>query len=129
MSGNNGFRYGTAVIVGLMLDLSVALALRSQFLLSLEIAAALGFLVAVGCNYLLFEFWVFKTARASFSLARMAKTYGSALGALALRIAIIYISGFWIAGGMLPDLLRLAVAIAASFALNFALLKLVFRPK
>jgi len=129
MSGNNSFRYGTAVIIGLMLDLSVALALRSQFQLSLEIAATLGFLVAVGCNYLLFEFWVFRTQTASFSLERMAKTYGSALGALALRIAIIYISGFWIAGGMLPDLLRLAVAIAASFALNFALLKLVFQPK
>jgi len=129
MSGNNDFRYVAAVIIGLMLDLSVALALRSQFQLSLEIAAVLGFLVAVGCNYLLFEFWVFKTTSASFSLERMAKTYGSALGALALRIAIIYISGFWIANGMLPDLLRLAVAISASFALNFALLKLVFRPK
>lgn len=129
MSGKHSLRYGAAVIIGLLLDLTVALALRSQFQLSLEIAAALGFLVAVGFNYLLFEFWVFKTASASFSLARMAKTYGSALGALALRIAIIYISGFWIAGGMLPDLLRLAVAIAASFALNFGLLKLVFRPR
>lgn len=129
MNGNYSFRYVAAVIIGLIVDLSVALALRSQFQLSLEIAATHGFLVAVGCNYLLFEFWVFKSQVAAFSLKRMAKTYGSALGALALRIAIIYISGFWIAGGMLPDLLRLAVAIAASFALNFALLKLVFRPR
>ncbi|MEP2102691.1 MAG: GtrA family protein [Parasphingorhabdus sp.] len=129
MSGNGNFRYVAAVIIGLVVDLSIALVLRSQFQLSLEISAVLGFLVAIGCNYLLFEFWVFKTPGASFSLERMAKTYGSALGALVLRVAIIYVSGFWIADGMLPDLLRLAVAIAASFVLNFALLKLVFRPK
>ncbi len=128
MTRYSGFRYTVAVIIGLVFDLSIAMGLRTQLQFSLEASAIIGFFFAVGLNYLLFEFWVFEGRIPSLSLARVAKTYFSAMGALAARVAIIYVSGFWIADGTLPDLLRLFAAIAVSFVMNFALLKLVFRP-
>ncbi|WP_343757531.1 GtrA family protein [Parasphingorhabdus litoris] len=127
MSSNRNLRYLLAVIVGLVIDLAVSIILRSQFQLSLEVAASVGFLVAVACNYLFFEFWVFENGQASFSISRLLKTYIGAIGVLIVRVVIIFVSGLWIADGALPDLLRLFASIVASFVLNYALLKLVFR--
>lgn len=110
-----GLRYAVTIVLGLGVDLSLAMAAHRLLGLPLVAGAALGFAGGVVCNYLLFELWVFATRRLSW--ARLGQIGVAGLGVLAVRLGAV-----WALDRLgLPALLTLAVATGASFTLNFFL--------
>lgn len=122
-------RYFAAVLVALVVDLSVAMALRTLLGAPLVAAAAGGFVVATAVNYVAFEFWAFRRPDARFSMKRLAGTYGSALGAMAVRLVAVLLLGLIPGDGALLDLGRLGAAAAVSFVVNYLIVSRVFAAK
>jgi putative flippase GtrA len=122
-------RYFAAVLVALVVDLSVAMALRALLGAPLVAAAAGGFVVATAVNYAAFEFWAFRRADARFSVKRLAGTYMSALGAMAVRLVAVLLLEFLPGEGALLDLGRLGAAATVSFVVNYLIVSRVFTAK
>lgn len=119
-------RYAATIVVGFAIDLGVGMALRTLLGAPLVAAAAGGFLIAVAANYALFEAWVFRRPDARFSAARLLQTYASALGALAVRLAAVFVLGFAPGEGAFADLARLGAAAGLSLVVNYLVLSRVF---
>jgi putative flippase GtrA len=119
-------RYATAVLFGFGVDFGITLALSRLIGLYLELSAAIGFLAALAINYILFEFWVFRSESSAVSAARASQTLLAAGAALSVRVSVI-----WLVRQMLGDTLPEAVAAimlgaAASFSINYLILRVVF---
>ena len=84
-------RYAAVIVLGFGVDLGLTLALNQGVGLPIAQATTIGFLVALGLNYLLFEFWAFAGERSGVSLARIVATAVSAGIALSVRIAVIWV--------------------------------------
>lgn len=126
--GREPLKYSVVVGIGFLLDLGIALLASSWGGLSLELAAAIGFVAALCLNYILLEFWVFSSlGRASVSVARLVGTLVAAAVALGARISLIYILGWFLDVSPIEDALRLGTGFAASFVVNYMLTRLVFK--
>ncbi len=119
-------RFFAVTVLGVVLDIAVAYGLHTLFGWPLWLAAACGFVLAAGANYMVHQTWTFRAGARRLSLGRAARYGAVALATLLARLAavaaIVPFAG--------PDL-ALGVLIAGagvSFAVNFALSKLfVFR--
>lgn len=119
------------VLCGLCVDITVAFALAEVFAVPLRLAAASGLLLAVGFNYVLFEKWVFGTRATPLTLARLVKTVFAAGLAMIVRVATVWavetLMGPVASGAVERTFVPLGVGVAASFVVNFLIVKRVFK--
>jgi len=112
-------RFFAVTVLGVILDLAIAYALHQWAGVPLWLAAAMGFGIAAGVNYVIHQTWSFRTGPLS---ARRAALYaGVALLTLAVRVAIVAALE-----RALPGAWPLAILVAGaggSFGVNFVLSK------
>jgi len=118
-----GPRYLVAVVIGLAIDLGVAMALREAFRLPNLAAAAVGFTCGLCVNYVNFEKWVF--ARNPLTFRGLARLFAAAQTALLLRLGAVWLLTL---AGLVPAAV-FALAAALSFAANFFLSRLAIQRK
>lgn len=118
-------RFFAVTVLGVILDLAIAFALHQSAGVPLWLAAAIGFTVAAGANYVIHQTWSFRSG--PLSLKRAGLYALVALATLAVRVGIVAA----LAAAM-PGALPLAILIAGaggSFGVNFVLSKwVVFAP-
>lgn len=121
-------RFGTVTVLGLVVDLSVAWALAVIFLVSLPMAAAVGFGCGAFLNYLLHGVWTFRSGHGVFSPRRMTLYVIVLAAVLMVRVAGVAILTWIIGDPKGYELPILVAATAASFVVNYVLSKyVVFR--
>lgn len=121
--------YLAVIVIGLGVDFGITLALARLVEVPLPVAAGAGSLTALVLNYLLFEFWAFRSEGASFSLARFAKTAASAAVAVSVRLIVIACLGLFVGGSLIEDVFRVGAGAAASLAVNYILVSMIFRTR
>jgi putative flippase GtrA len=82
-------RFLAVSVVGVILDIAVAYTLAAVFGLPLWLAAATGFLVAAGGNYLLHELWTFRREDSGLSGRRGINYLGVSVVVLLVRLAVV----------------------------------------
>jgi putative flippase GtrA len=120
-------RFFAVTVLGVIIDLAIAFALHQWAGVPLWLAAACGFTLAAGVNYVIHQSWSFGGGLGSLS-ARRAALYGVvALATLAVRVGIVALLD-----RALPEAWPLAILVAGaggSFCVNFVLSKwVVFAP-
>lgn len=118
-------RYLLIAIVGMIVDLIIALIIRRVFALPLPVATAIGFLSAVALNYVLLERFLF--GRTALSWTRLAKTYASAQGALLVRVLVAWVLSRALHGSLQADAIVLITSASISFVANFLIVRLLLR--
>ncbi|MBU7578933.1 MAG: GtrA family protein [Porphyrobacter sp.] len=118
-------RFLAVTVLGVILDLAIAFALHTYAGAALWLAAAIGFTLAAGANYVIHQTWSFRSGPLSL---RRAALYGAvALLTLAVRVGIVALLD-----AALPAAWPLAILVAGaggSFVVNFVLSKfVVFAP-
>lgn len=119
-------RYTAIAVVGLAVDLLVALTVARVAGAPLLLAAVSGFVTALLFNYVMLEFWAFRGNRSGFSASRLLQTAASAGVALAIRGAMVWLLDGRFGDSAAADALVLISAAGASFVVNFLLVRLVF---
>ena len=119
-------RFLAVTVLGVILDLVIAFALHTGLGVPLWLAAATGFALAAGVNYVIHQTWSFRSGPLS---ARRAGLYALvALATLAVRVGIVALLD-----RALPGAWPLAILVAGaggSFVVNFVLSKfVVFAPE
>lgn len=125
---SQGGRYLAVVIVGFVVDLAVTLTLNRMLGLPLTPSAGAGFGLALGLNYLLFEFWVFRRSERRLSAGRLGATAVSSLIALSGRLIVV--EGLSRLVGTDSALRAAGIVLAgalASMMINYLLVSRVFR--
>lgn len=121
-------RFLVVALVGLAVDFAAALALHRLVGAALPLAAACGFTIAALGNYLLHETWTFRGDRGGLSAGRGAAYLGTALAALGVRVAAVFLGVRWMGEGGWRAPAVLVLASGASFGVNYALSRMIFRP-
>ena len=119
-------RYTVIAVVGLVVDLLVALTVARMFGAPLVAAAACGFATALFFNYVMLEFWAFRVEGSSFSAARLFQTGASAFAALTVRGVVVWLLDGRFGQTAIADALVLIAAAGVSFVVNFLFVRLVF---
>lgn len=120
-------RFGLVIACGLALDLASAWCLANMVGLPLEIAAVAGFGVGAVFNYVLHEFWTFRSDASGLSLRRLTLYVASTVAVLGVRVGTIAVLSLFIQGAM-GSLIVLASAACVSFFVNYGLSRvLVYR--
>ena len=118
-------RFFAVTVMGVILDLAIALALHQWAGAPLWLAAAIGFTLAASANYIIHQTWSFRSG--PLSLKRAGLYAMVALVTLAVRVAIVALLD-----RALPGAWPLAILVAGaggSFGVNFVLSKwVVFAP-
>lgn len=118
-------RFFAVTVLGVILDLAIAFALHQWAGVPLWLAAATGFAIAAGANYVIHQVWSFRSG--PLSLKRAGLYAGVALVTLAVRVGIVAALE-----RALPGAWPLAILVAGaggSFCVNFVLSKwVVFAP-
>ncbi|MEO8241903.1 MAG: GtrA family protein [bacterium] len=123
-------RFLTVSLIGVVVDIALSWTLTAQFGLPLWLAAALGFTVAAGLNFVLHGRWTFRNSGYQSSLARLFR-YLLALGlTLAVRLGCVVLLQGWTLVQARP-LVILTLSVGMSFCVNYLASKfLVFqRPR
>ena len=114
-------RFLAVTVLGVILDLAIAFALHTGLGVPLWLAAATGFALAAGVNYVIHQTWSFRSGPLS---VRRAGLYALvALATLGVRVGIVALLD-----RALPGAWPLAILVAGaggSFCVNFALSKFV----
>ena len=114
-------RFFVVTVLGVILDLAIAYGLHTGLGVPLWLAAATGFTLAAGVNYVIHQTWSFRSGPLS---ARRAGLYALvALATLAVRVAIVALLAQALAGAY--PLAILIAGAGVSFFVNFALSKFV----
>lgn len=114
-------RFFAVTVLGVVLDLAIAFALHQWAAVPLWLAAAIGFAVAAGANYVIHQTWSFRSGPPSL---RRAGLYALvALITLAVRVAIVAVLELAVAGAW--PLAILIFGAGGSFIVNFLLSKFV----
>lgn len=121
--------YLAVIVAGFGVDFGITLALARLTDVALPFAAVVGFLTALTLNYLLFEFWAFRSDGSRLSASRFARTAASAVVAICIRLTVIYGLGLVVGDSVVEDGLRVAAGAGASLIVNFLLVSRVFRPQ
>lgn len=119
-------RFLAVTVLGVILDLAIAFSLHAYAGLPLWLAAASGFAIAAGANYVIHQTWSFRSG--PLSMKRAGLYAGVALVTLAVRVGIVALLE-----RALPGAWPLAILVAGaggSFCVNFVLSKwVVFAPE
>lgn len=114
-------RFFAVTVLGVILDLAIALALHTYAGAPLWLAAATGFALAAGANYVIHQTWSFRSG--PLSLARAGLYALVALVTLAVRVGIVALLDRLIADAW--PLAVLVCGAGGSFLVNFVLSKWV----
>ena len=118
-------RFFAVTVLGVILDLAIAFALHQWAGVPLWLAAAIGFTLAAGANYVIHQTWSFRSG--PLSMKRAGLYAGVALVTLAVRVGIVALLD-----RALPGAWPLAILVAGaggSYCVNFVLSKwVVFAP-
>lgn len=118
-------RFFVVTVLGVALDLAIALALHTYAGVPLWLAAAIGFGVAAMVNYVIHQTWSFRSG--PLSLRRAGLYALTALATLAVRVGIVALLERAVPGAW--PLAILVAGAGGSFGVNFALSKfVVFAP-
>lgn len=118
---NELLRFFVVTVLGVVIDLAIAFALHTGLGVPLWLAAATGFTLAAGVNYVIHQTWSFRSGPLS---ARRAGLYALvALATLAVRVAIVALLERALAGAY--PLAILIAGAGGSFFMNFTLSKFV----
>lgn len=118
-------RFLVVTVLGVILDLAVAFGLHTGAGMPLWLAAAIGFTLAAGANYVIHQTWSFRSG--PLSLRRAGLYALVALVTLAVRVAIVAVLERALAGAW--PLAILVAGAGGSFCVNFVLSKrVVFAP-
>lgn len=118
-------RFFAVTVLGVILDLAIAFGLHSWAGVPLWLAAAIGFAIAAGANYVIHQIWSFRSG--PLSLKRAGLYALVALVTLAVRVAIVAALERAVAGAW--PLAILICGAGGSFCVNFVLSKwVVFAP-
>ena len=110
-------RFFLVTVLGVILDLAIALVLHTYAGVPLWLAAAIGFALAAGVNYVIHQTWSFRSGPLSLKRAGL---YGLvALATLAVRVGIVALLDRVVAGAW--PLAVLVAGAGGSFCVNFAL--------
>jgi len=121
-------RFLVVTVLGVVIDLAIALALHTGLGVPLWLAAAIGFTLAASANYVIHQTWSFQSGPRRLSARRAAMYAGVALATLAVRVAIVVLLDRALAGDY--PLAILICGAGGSFFINFALSKfVVFTPE
>lgn len=114
-------RFFAVTVLGVVLDLAIAFALHTGAGVPLWLAAAIGFAVAAGANYVIHQTWSFRNG--ALSLRRAGLYALVALVTLAVRVAIVAALERGVAGAW--PLAVLVCGAGGSFIVNFLLSRFV----
>lgn len=118
-------RFLVVTVLGVILDLAIAFGLHTGAGMPLWLAAAIGFTLAAGANYVIHQTWSFRSG--PLSLRRAGLYALVALVTLAVRVAIVAVLERALAGAW--PLAILVAGAGGSFCVNFVLSKrVVFAP-
>lgn len=118
-------RFLVVTVLGVILDLAIAFGLHTGAGVPLWLAAAIGFTLAAGANYVIHQIWSFRSG--PLSLRRAGLYALVALVTLAVRVAIVAVLERALAGAW--PLAILVAGAGGSFCVNFVLSKrVVFAP-
>jgi putative flippase GtrA len=118
-------RFLVVTVLGVILDLAIAFGLHTGAGVPLWLAAAIGFTLAAGANYVIHQTWSFRSG--PLSLRRAGLYALVALVTLAVRVAIVAVLERALAGAW--PLAILVAGAGGSFCVNFVLSKrVVFAP-
>lgn len=120
---NELLRFFVVTVLGVILDLAIAFALHAGLGVPLWLAAAVGFTLAAGTNYIIHQTWSFQHGPRSLSAKRAGLYALVALATLAVRVAIVALLERVLAGAY--PLAILIAGAGGSFFVNFALSKFV----
>lgn len=119
-------RFFAVTVLGVILDLAIAFALHRWAGVPLWLAAATGFAIAAGVNYVIHQVWSFRSG--PLSLRRAGLYAGVALVTLAVRVGIVALLERAVPGAW--PLAILVAGAGGSFCVNFVLSKwVVFAPE
>lgn len=119
-------RFFAVTVLGVILDLAIAFALHRWAGVPLWLAAATGFAIAAGANYVIHQTWSFRSG--PLSLRRAGLYAGVALVTLAVRVGIVALLDRAVPGAW--PLAILVAGAGGSFCVNFVLSKwVVFAPE
>lgn len=82
-------RFFIAAGIGFLIDMALAMALHELAGLVLWLAATISYFVVAACNYVLFEFWVFRDRDQDFSMKRLIGVILASAVAAGARIGTI----------------------------------------
>jgi len=119
-------KYGAVLVIGLGIDFGVSLTLWHIAGLRLEFCAAVGYLVALILNYVLFEFWVFDAEASVFSAMRLAQTVLVAGMALSARVGVIWLVQKALGSAARGAMAAMLLGYMSSVVINYLLLQFVF---
>lgn len=117
-------RFGFVVVGGLVLDLGMAWSLANLASLPLGGAAVAGFLSGALFNYVLHEFWTFRSAESRLSMRRVVLYLSMMVAVLGTRLGVIAL----LSGGLhgpVGSLVVLVCASGVSFVVNYLLSRFV----
>jgi putative flippase GtrA len=114
-------RFFSVTVLGLLLDLAIAIAVHHLLGAPLWLAAGAGFVIAAGANYVIHQTWTFQTGQRRISASRAAKYALVAIITLIARIAAVAALDRMIGAGL--PLLILLLGAGVSFGVNFVLSK------
>jgi putative flippase GtrA len=124
---NELLRFFAVTVLGVVIDLAIALALHSALGVPLWLAAAIGFTLAASANYVIHQTWSFQSGPRSLSARRAVLYGGVAFVTLGVRVGIVALLDRLVAEAW--PLAILVAGAGGSFCVNFALSKfLVFTP-
>lgn len=122
---NELVRFFVVTVLGVILDLAIAFALHQWAGMPLWLAAAIGFTLAAGTNYVIHQTWSFRSG--PLSLRRAGLYALVAMVTLAVRVGIVALLESAVPGAW--PLAILVAGAGGSFFVNFALSKrAVFAP-
>lgn len=123
-----GPRFIAVAIVGLAIDLTIALIAVRLLALPLWLASLAGFTVAAAVNYAIHELWTFRTGARRLSSLRALRYASSLVAILAARVAAVTALAATLGDGQ--AFFVLVAGAGASLGINFLVSKhYVFRPE
>lgn len=128
------FKFTAISGIGLLVDIAAALFLHRAVGMPLWLSATLSFLIVATCNYVIFEFWLFRRKGSAVSARRLIGVMVSAALAGLARISTILIldplAGAMMVNGWSRDALILLVGASVSLTVNFSInSRIVFSQK
>ncbi|QTL03815.1 GtrA family protein [Aquabacter sp. L1I39] len=117
-------RFGFVVVGGLFLDLGIAWSLANLAGVPLEVAAVAGFFSGALFNYVLHEFWTFRSPNSRVSGRRVTLYFVMMVAVLGIRVGVVALLSHPL-HGPLGSLLALVCASGVSFVANYLLSRFV----
>lgn len=122
-------RFFLANLLGVTIDMALALGLIKVAGVSTTMAAAISITLAAAVMYFVHELWTFAGFNEGFSGKRLIAVIASAFIGLATRVSVIFVLQQLPFEGAYVQYLHLLIAVGSSFCVNFILVKSIIERK